>query len=71
MEKKLILKEVMATLLLNEIRKIPNQVEQKGSGLVVMGKKERRKEKPRFIEGTSLCHQKGHWKKDCKIDNSD
>jgi len=35
-----ILEEVTSILLSNEIRKRPNQVEQEGSGLVVMGRKE-------------------------------
>ena len=37
----LILEEVTSTLLSNEIRKRPNQVEQEGSGLVAMGRKEK------------------------------
>jgi len=44
------LKEVTSTLLSNENRKRPNQVEQEGSGLVVMGKKGREKEKAMFVE---------------------
>ena len=39
----LILEEVMSTLLSNEIRKRTNQEEQKGSGLVVTGRKEEKK----------------------------
>ena len=52
-KKTIILEEVMSTLLSNDIRKKPNQIEYKGSGLVVMGRK-RRKEKFGFVEGVSL-----------------
>ena len=41
----LILEEIMATLLSNEIRKRPNQEVQKGSGLVITGRKGREEEK--------------------------
>ena len=40
----LILKEVMSTLLSNEIKKRPNQEEQTESSLVVTGRKEEEKE---------------------------
>ena len=49
-----ILEEVTSTLLSNENRKRPNQVEQEGSGLVVMGKKGREKEKAMFVEAMSF-----------------
>ena len=52
----LILKEVLSTLLSNEIRKISNQEEQIRSDLVVTGrqKKERRKERFGLVKGVSL-----------------
>ena len=50
----LILEEVMTTLLSKEIKKRLNQDEHEGLGLVVMGMKERRKEKYGFVEGIPL-----------------
>jgi len=44
-KKTLILEKVTRTLLSNEIKKRPNQVEQEGSDLVVMGRKEREEKK--------------------------
>ena len=41
----LILEEVTSTLLSNEIRKMLNQKEQEGPGLVVTGRKERKEGK--------------------------
>ena len=62
----LIVKEVTSTLLSNEIQKKQNQVEQKGSSLVVMGRKEREGKRS---QGSSkvfhFCEQKSH-RKDCK-----
>ena len=46
----------MTTLLSNEIRKMPNQDEQKGSDLVVMERKGGKKS--RFIEGMPLLSQR-------------
>jgi len=40
-----ILEDVMSTLLSNEIRKRPDQEEQKGSGLMVTGRKGKREGK--------------------------
>jgi len=40
-KKTLILEEVKSTFLSNEIRKRPNQIEQEGTSLVAMGRKER------------------------------
>ena len=62
-----ILEEVTATLLSNEIRKRPNQVEQERSGLVAMGRKGR--EGKKSLVSSNVCHfyhKKGHWKNDCK-----
>jgi len=44
-EEALILEEVTSTLLSNEIKKMSNQEEQEGSGLVVTGRKGRGEEK--------------------------
>ena len=50
----LILKEVTSTLLSHEIKKIPNQVEQEGSSLMVMGRKEREGKKTLGL--LKVCH---------------
>jgi len=62
-----ILEEVMSTLLSNKIRKRPNQEEQKGSGLVITGRKGREgKKSPGSSKACHFCHRKGHWKNDYK-----
>ena len=62
----LILEEVTTTLLSNENRKMPNQDEQEGLGLVVMGRKGRgEKKRSSSSKACHFCHQKNHWK-DCK-----
>ena len=62
----LILEEVTSTLLSNEIRKRPNQVEQEGSGLVAMGRKGKGEKKSSgSLKMCHFCQQGGHWK-DCK-----
>jgi len=53
-KKTLILEEVTSILLSNEIRKMPNQVEQEGSILVVMGRKER--EGKKSLISSKACH---------------
>ena len=54
----LILEEATSTLLFNEIRKRPNQEEQRGSGLVVTGRKGREGKKGSgFVKGVSLLSQ--------------
>ena len=56
-KKTLILKEVMTTLLPNEIRKKSNKEEQEGSGLVVTRRKGRGEGKFGHVEGMSLLSQ--------------
>ena len=56
-KKFLILEEVTPTLLSNEIRKKPNQVEYEGSCLVVMERKGREGKKSEFVEGVSLLSE--------------
>ena len=64
----LILEEVASTLLSNEIRKKSNQEEQTGSGLAIMGRKERGEGKKDLgsLKACHFYHRKGHWKNDCK-----
>jgi len=62
----IILEEIMSTLLSNDIRKKPNQIEYEGSGLVVMGRK-RRKEKFGFVEGVSLLSTGRSLKKELQV----
>jgi len=62
----LILKEVMSTLLSNEIRKKPNQEEQEGSGLVVTGRKGEKKKSSGSLKACHFCYMEGYWKNDCK-----
>jgi len=63
----LILKEVMVTLLSNEIRKIPNQEEHEGSGLIITGRKGRGgKEGLGSSKVCYFCDREGHSKKNCK-----
>ena len=67
-KKTLIFEEVTVTLLSNEIRKILNQEEQEGLGLVIMGRKERGEGK-KSLGSSKACHfcqREGHWKKDYK-----
>jgi len=67
-KKSLILVEVTTTLLSNEIRKRPNQEEQEGSDLMVMGWKGRGEKKGTgSSKACHFYHRGGHWKKDCKI----
>ena len=55
----LILEEVTPTLLPNEIRKMPNQEEQTGSGLVVRGRKGRERRKgPSSSKAYHFYHRK-------------
>ena len=63
-----ILKEVMTTILSNEIRKRSNQEGQEGSDLMVTKKKERGEGKKSLgsSKACHFCHGKGHWKNDCK-----
>jgi len=57
----LIFEEITPTLLSNEIRKIPNQEEQTGSGLVVTGRKGREVKKgPGSSKACHFCHREGH-----------
>ena len=57
----LILEEVMPTLLSNEIRKMSNQVQEEGSSLVVMGRKEREgKKSPGSSKACHFSQQEGH-----------
>ena len=57
----LILEEVTSTLLSNEIMKRPNQKEQTGSSLVVMGRKEREGRKsPSSSKACHFCHREDH-----------
>jgi len=57
-KKTLIVEEVTSTLLSNEIRKRQNQEEQRGSGLVVTGRKGREGKKGSgFVKGVSLLSQ--------------
>jgi len=50
----LILEEVKSTFLSNEIRKRPNQIEQEGTSLVAMGRKEREGKKSQGLSKASL-----------------
>jgi len=52
-----LLEEVTATLLSNKSKKRPNQDEQEGSCFVVIGRKEKRKEKSGLVKGISLSSQ--------------
>ena len=67
-KKILILEEVTLTLLINEIRKRPNQEEQTRSGFVVTGRKGRGEAKkgPSSSKMCHFYHRKSHWKNDCK-----
>ena len=66
-KKTLILEEVKSTLLSNEIKKILNQEEQEGSGLVVTERKRREgKKSSGSPKAYHLCHKEGHWRNDSK-----
>ena len=58
----LILEKVTSTFLSNEIRKIPNQEEQTGSSLVVMGRKGKGEGKkgPNSLKACHFCYTDGH-----------
>jgi len=60
--KTLILEEVTSTLLSNEIRKRQNQDEQKGSGLIITGRKEGGEEikDPGSSKACYFYHREGH-----------
>ena len=69
----LILEEVTSTLLSNEIRKMPNQEEQKGSGLVVTGRKGKGegKKSPGSSKTSYFYHRKFIGKMTASINKSD
>jgi len=59
--KETLILEVMPTLLSNEIRKMSNQVQEEGSSLVVMGRKEREgKKSPGSSKACHFSQQEGH-----------
>ena len=55
--------KVTLTLLSNEIRKRSNQIKQKGSGLMIM----RRKEKSEFVESVSLLSKESSLKEGLQV----